>query len=163
MSASAAHKILEILAILGLLLSFVLIWIMWSGLPEEIPRHYNSFGEVDGWGHKAVIFTLPGVSVFVYAFLSLIGRLPRVMNISHREIEEKREDALNIIRKLLVWLKVEIIWFFFYIEWRTIEIAGGKAESLGGLFMPLFVGVIAATVFIFMARLYRLRHPIASH
>ena len=54
-----------------------LAWIAWligiyPELPERIPIHFNAAGEVDGWGKKGMIWTLPLIGLFTAAFTATI-------------------------------------------------------------------------------------------
>lgn len=40
-------NVLDMVAVLFLIVSFVNIILHWSSLPEQVPSHYNFWGEVD--------------------------------------------------------------------------------------------------------------------
>lgn len=50
-----------ILTSIIILLPIVIGMILWNKLPDKLPTHWNSAGEIDGWSSKAfAVFGLPG-------------------------------------------------------------------------------------------------------
>lgn len=65
------------LPIIGIILiPFVYLATIWNSLPERVPIHWNSKGEIDNWGNKlaliALLFMLP---VLTYVILSVITKI----------------------------------------------------------------------------------------
>jgi len=65
------------LPIIGIvLIPFVYLATIWNSLPERVPIHWNSKGEIDNWGNKlaliALLFMLP---VLTYVILSVITKI----------------------------------------------------------------------------------------
>lgn len=64
-----------------LLLSWLLVlaafaataW-FYPGLPERIPMHWNAAGEIDGYGERATIFTMPAAMAAILALLTVLPR-----------------------------------------------------------------------------------------
>ncbi len=46
-----------------------------ASLPAEIPMHFNGKGEADDWGSKAVLFVVPGICIFLFFMMNIIGTL----------------------------------------------------------------------------------------
>lgn len=49
--------------------------IVYPGLPERIPIHWNIRGEVDGWGPRITIFLGPGLVLFAWMLLHGLPKL----------------------------------------------------------------------------------------
>ena len=58
------------------LIPFIYLGTVWNSLPEIVPIHWNSKGEIDGWGNKftliGMLFILP---VFTYLIMSVISKI----------------------------------------------------------------------------------------
>ena len=55
--------------ILGMILGLLLFW---SQIPDQVPGHYNSAGEIDRWGDKWELLLLPSCGVFLYCIISAV-------------------------------------------------------------------------------------------
>jgi uncharacterized membrane protein len=66
----------EILPIAIIILTFVLGFVLYSSLPEQVPSHWNAQGEVDGWSGKtfAVVF-YPALTLFIYLLMSFLPKI----------------------------------------------------------------------------------------
>jgi uncharacterized membrane protein len=108
-------KIFELLAP-GMLFSIWAVTIVsYPNLPETIPMHYNAAGEVDGYGEKHNIWTLPIVSTGLFLLLTLLIKfLPNFPSIRNTSSVKQNLNVvrwmryLNVIIFLLILLK--IIW-----------------------------------------------------
>lgn len=129
---------LELAAVVGILLSFVLVIKSWRDLPSEIPIHFGFSGEPDGWGPKSFAVILPVVNLIMWAGFTLLNRIPGT-------------PVDPVMNWVLLVSKVDIIWMFTYITWKMIQTALKQAEGLGKLFLPvslLPLGLIVAGLFI---------------
>ena len=61
-----------------------------------------------------------------------------------RKVNAERQYGL--CRRLLSALKTEIVWYFAYIEWRTVRTALGKTDGLGKMALPVFLLLLFATL-----------------
>lgn len=71
------------LPIIGIvLLPFIYLAFIWKSLPDIVPMHWNSKGEIDDWGSKysllVMLFLLP---VLTYAILLLVPKIDPKMKI----------------------------------------------------------------------------------
>ena len=67
-----------------LLVPFIVSFILWDQIPEEVPTHFNISGEADDWGPKwinAIMLPLIGVGVYVLLLvLPLIDPKKKISN-----------------------------------------------------------------------------------
>ena len=49
----------EIPVLLVVILPFLYLGFIWSSLPERVPIHWNSEGQINGWGSKSTLLLLP--------------------------------------------------------------------------------------------------------
>ena len=65
------------LPIIGIvLLPFVYLAFIWNSLPEKVPTHWNKMGEIDHWGDKSFLISVPFMlPVFIYVLLLVIPKI----------------------------------------------------------------------------------------
>jgi uncharacterized membrane protein len=147
---SSTEVILEFASLLGIIFIIYLLWRYWGALPARIPTHYNFSGQPDGWGGKGTLLILPGVTFFIFIMLTVLERFPRIYNYPVVITPTNAARQYVLARMLLSWLKFEIVWFFAYIEWKTIQVGLGQAGGFGPAIVLFFVGAtIASTVIYF--------------
>lgn len=140
------EKIFEILSIIGVILNLILPIAMWDTLPERIPTHFGASGIPDSWGGKGSLAFLPIGVILMYMLLSVVSRYPHTFNYPWRITEENAKVQYLNARKLIVFLKTEIIWSFTYIQWMTIQVALGKSSGLGNMFLCICLLIIFGTI-----------------
>jgi len=73
-----------IVTTLVLLLPMLAGLLLWDRLPERLPIHFNSAGEADGWGGRAMaVFGLPAILIAIHWGCSLVSLLtdPKAENL----------------------------------------------------------------------------------
>lgn len=114
-----------------------------TSLPAEIPMHFNAAGEADGWGNKAVLFFVPGVCVFLFFMMNIIGTLkPSTYNFPVTLTKENARGQVELAREMMQGLNIAIFIMLFYILWRMVAIAKGASGGLGTGFMVFFLALI---------------------
>ncbi|BBI31043.1 DUF1648 domain-containing protein [Cohnella abietis] len=126
-----------------------------SSLPAEIPIHFNGKGEPDGWGGKRMLFLLPAISVALYYVLSALSRSPHVFNYAVPITEANAATQYLLARKMIVWLKLELIIIFGYIEWATVQSAYNHENGLGIWMLPVVLVVVFGTLGFYLSRSYK--------
>ena len=64
--------ILNILCWIILASTMLFLIITWSKIPDTIPMHYDSAGNIDRFGSKLEILVLPIIILIVYTFITII-------------------------------------------------------------------------------------------
>ena len=148
-------RLLEAMALSGLM--FFLGYAIYSfpHLPETIPTHFNGSGQADESGGKAEFLILPGVAVFVYILLTLINLIPHRFNFTVKITKENAMRQYIMATRMVRTLKTALILGFFYLSHATIQVAKGAASGLGIWFVPVFLGIILGPLIIYfiMAKL----------
>lgn len=139
---------LEIIAIAitiaGLLFTFLPLAILWSGIPNTIPTHFNIYGQPNAYGSKATLLIYPGVALGITVLFQVLCRYPWMFNYPVRITHENALRQYKRGRLLLRWVNV-MVWLFGAIQWRAIEVARGAATTLGSAF-SLSVFVVVAII-----------------
>ena len=148
---------LTVLSVLGLLFGFYLLLRFLPMLPDRIPIHYNFTGQIDGWGSKNSLIILPGIAFVIFVVFTILERFPQIYNFPFPITERNVRTQYVLSRGLIGWLKFEIVLFFIYIEWKTIQAALGIIKGLGPEFVIIFIGTIMATITIYFIKMYKAR------
>lgn len=146
------EKVLFTMSILGLIAMFIYVMLIWSELPETIPRHFNFKGEPDGFGGKGFILVLPFTALGIFILTTLLSQIPDAFNYPYNVTEEQKQRLYIHWRICLSWLQTQMIYFFLYGVWRTAQVAFGKADGLGIYALSLFLVVVLGTTIYFAVR-----------
>lgn len=154
---SNCEKVIEVLSAIGVLLIFLIVITSWESVPGRIPTHFGSSGLPDAWGGKGSLVFLPIVVLVLYLLLSIVSKYPHTFNYPLKITEENARVQYQNARHLMAFLKTEITWSFTYIQWKTIQVAFGKAEGLGNIYLPILLIVIFGTigVYLYKAKQYK--------
>ncbi len=139
------------LSIICMLSSFIFALVIYPDLPNTIPIHFNSQGEVDGWGNKATIFLMPAIALLLFVPLYFLSKAPHVFNYPMTITEENAKRIYPVSRLFMTILNFECVLIFTYL---SFDIVG---QSLGIWLLILVFTVPLLTIFIFVLVLVRLK------
>lgn len=115
---------------------------VWKSLPEIVPIHWNSKGEIDGWGNKltliAMLFMLP---VLTYIVLSVITK-----------IDPKKR--ISMMGGKLYQLKFVLVLFMSLLA--LFIIYSTKSQTISS---PSFVFVLAGALFMILGNYFKVIRP----
>jgi uncharacterized membrane protein len=134
-------KILEVIALIGIILIWAICIYHYSSLPETIPRHFNSAGEPDGFGNRNFIWTLPIITTVLYIGLTLIARVPHSFNYLVKITPENAPVQYRKAIQLLRILKVVITIGLSYMVYESIQVALGNAQTVGASLIVFLVAI----------------------
>jgi uncharacterized membrane protein len=154
---SSFEKTLEVLAIIGLVLSCVILLLNWSNLPARFPNHFGSSGEPNSWGGKSILIIYMIIAVSLFTGLTLAGFFPHKGNHVWPITEENAAAQYQITRSCLSCLKAQSMWLFVFVEWRTIQIAREGTGGLGIHTLPTLLLMTFGTVAFYLWKGYRNR------
>lgn len=136
----------------------VAIWVFtlfnYSKLPEQIPVHYNVIGEVDSFGGKEHILTLPLVATILFTGLTILNKYPHTFNYPTTITSENAYFQYKKATQLIRFLKLVLAIIFGLIAFETIQNTENDTKNLGIwtlpttlalLFLPIFYYLIKAT------------------
>lgn len=138
---SPLQTILDIVAIAGIVVSFILVIYNWRTLPEKIPVHFNFSGRVTSYGSKNTFWILSFSSVFSYFLLKIISRYPHTFNYPFPITAENAPAQYRIVLTMMYWLRAEMIWLFTLIQWQVIVAATSPSDPLNSVPWILLPGI----------------------
>jgi uncharacterized membrane protein len=129
-------NLIELIGYLILVAFWIIIILSYNNLPEQIPIHFNGFGEVDNYSKKTSIFLLPIIGTFLFIILTLVSKNPESFNYHVEITEENAESQYRNSIKMMRIMKIIVIVLFFLIDFKTIKTSMVKSEGLGIWFLP---------------------------
>lgn len=145
----------EIIAVVGLLMGLLNLFLDFAKLPESIPTHFNFKGDVDSWGGRDSLWLLAGFLVVIYISMSLVARIPHLYNYPCKITDDNAERQYRLGRQFITLLKAEIVWLFTAIIRSTIDVAMGQSTGLQPTLMFLFLALILASTIGYFILSYR--------
>lgn len=137
--------------------NFSLLLILWNDLPERVPIHFGITGVADRWGSKQHLILLPLIALGIYIVLTIALRLGNPGNSLIAITPENAERQKVLMTRMIAWIQAETLWLFTLVEWQSIRVAMGRANGLGGQFLPIVLVVIFGTIGYYIWRSYQLR------
>lgn len=126
--------LMDTLAIVFLIIGWWVALGAYPRLPEKIPVHFGISGEPDNWGGRWMIFLMPVIATLIVAVNWFI--------FTRLKGSPKMPVAMEFPLHLLL---LELPVLFTYITWRMTEVAFGRAQGLGVLFLPVILLVTMGT------------------
>jgi len=80
-----------------IVMNFIIIGIFYTDLPDSIPAHFNYKGEVDGYGDKGSIWTLPIIMALTYTLLVLIIKKVKPWNMNY-PVKVTKHNATGVYK-----------------------------------------------------------------
>ena len=148
-------KILEIISCVVLVMTWILVVVYYTKLPDIIPIHYNASGKVDGFGAKTNILTPPIIATIIYIGLTILNRFPYVFNYPKKITEENAVYQYTNATRMVRCLKFGIIVLFAMIVLETILIANTRAVGFGIWFLPLTLVFVLIPLIYYLVKAFR--------
>ncbi len=143
----------ELLALLGIISSVCLYLFSIGSLPAKIPTHFGFSGKPDDWGSKYNIIVPLIVSIFLYILLTLSWLFTANYKYPVKSNMIPKEIQAEFAQKLILVLKTELMWIFFFMLYKTIQVSFSKSEGLGTGFIFVFLITIFGTIGFFIFKM----------
>ena len=108
-------KILNNLCLIFLIGISIFILGIWCEIPDKVPMHYDSVGNVTRWGSKLQLIILPIIAWIMYAFCTLIERIPDEWNTLVKVTEKNKEQVYLTLLHFISTIKFIFVCSFSYI------------------------------------------------
>ena len=152
---SSFEKTLEVLAFIGLILGFLVLLVHWSDIPIlDFPNHFGISGEPNNWGGKSILTVYMVMTASLFSVFTFLGLFPHKCNFAWPITETNASSQYQIARSMLTCLKAQSVWFFVFVEWKTIQIAREGTGGLGVYSLPIFLFFTLGTVGFFLLKGY---------
>lgn len=111
--------------------SVLLLVVVWSHLPDQVPAHFNFKGEVDRYGSKYELIILPVIGLFTMLLLLTFEKHPEMHNYPKRFNESNAAQFYLHSRKMLNQLKNITLILFAILPFESVSMALGWTEGMG--------------------------------
>jgi uncharacterized membrane protein len=145
----------ELIALAGLVFSVAVVADFYSRLPERIATHFNGAGMANGLGARSTLWVLVGIAVLLYATLSALNFLPRVVNLKRQLAPERDRAVLAKSMEMVGWIKAETCWMFAYLCLAMVRNGMGLQVGLGWGFLPVTMVVVLGTCGFYLVEIFR--------
>ncbi|MCF8293035.1 MAG: DUF1648 domain-containing protein [Chitinophagaceae bacterium] len=150
-------KAIEVVGFIVLIAMWVWTILNFSRLPETIPIHYDSSGQVNNYGNKGMIFMLPIIATILFVSMKILNNFPQIhkypVNITILNAKEQYTNSTRMVR----FINVAMVIVFSAITFQTIQTSIGKTDGLGTLFLPLVSGLIFIPLLFFTFKSFRIK------
>jgi len=140
-------RVLEILIAIGMVAVWLLAALRYGNLPERIPSHFDSSGEITGWSSKSSIFLLPAIGTIVILLVYYIKRNPHWHNYPVKITTANAQKLYAASVNMLSWISLLCMLLFGFIEIIILEAASSK--MIPWYFNGIWILVAALVIFPF--------------
>ena len=145
----------ELIAVAGLVFAGLVVADFYSRLPEQIATHFNAAGNANGLGARSTLWVLVGIAVLLYATLSALNFLPRVVNLKRQLTPARDRAVLTTSMAMVGWIKAETCWMFAYLCLAMVRNGMGLQVGLGWWFLPVTMVVVLGTCGFYLVEIFR--------
>lgn len=121
-------------------ITLIVTGVMYPDLTDQVPRHWDVYGNVDGYMAKQWLFALALLPAGIYYLFPIIRKVdPKSQNY------ERHEEVYSLFRLILSLM-------MFGVYYLSLFAATGKDVNIG-LFMPILVGIIFVIIGNYMGKI----------
>lgn len=148
-------RIFEIATLIILLMTWILIVVSYTKLPDIVPTHFNALGEVDDFGGKRSILTLPVIATVMYIGLIVLNQFPHIFNYPKNITEENAFIQYVYATRLVRYLNFIVVLIFGYFTLETIRNANGNMDGLGIWSLPLILALVFFPMVFYLVKAFK--------
>lgn len=148
--------------------SKIFLVIMWGltayaflKLPAIIPTHFNSAGQVDGYGGKLILLIVPTLATLLYFGLTKLNNYPHLFNYMTEITEDNAKRQYTTVTTLTRFMKLAILLLFSLLILFTYFTAIGVTSGLGWWFLPVTMGLLLIPLAISLLKLLKENKKVA--
>ena len=147
--------LIEIVGAIGMVGLILFPVYFFNDLPSQIPKHFNALGQVDSYGPRVIIWLLPVIGLLLYAALTLLNKFPFAFNYPTKVTDDNAERLYTLGTRTIRLLKTIVVLSFFFLNFKTIEIALNKSTEIGKFYLPVFLAVLTISIGTMMYKMTR--------
>ena len=152
MNKKILYRIINILCLVIMVGSLVWLIVYWKHIPDEIPTHFNVYGDADDFGSKKEIIILPIFAWMTFGMISLIECFPGAWNTGVKVTPENSARVYGILKGMIVILKL-----FVVLTFTLLMVFSAISKGLPIWLLPVELVGIFGTIIVSLIRLYKVR------
>ena len=145
-------KTLNILCLLFLIGISLFLIVSWSKIPDKVPMHYDSTGNITRWGSKLELIILLIIIWAIYAFCTGVERIPDAWNTLVKVTEKNKEQVYLTMLHLISTIKFTLVCSFSYIILQSALV-----WKLSDWFLPIELFIIFGSTIYWIYRLFKIK------
>jgi uncharacterized membrane protein len=130
-----------------------------SRLPAKIPTHFDLAGNPNAWGSPSMLWLLPVMAVVIYGLITLVSFFPSAFNYPVPVTPENRPRLQALSLQMVAWLKVELAFFFAFLQWFILAAVRSGHGHLSVWIVPLFLVLVFGTCIGYIVAMVRAAPP----
>jgi uncharacterized membrane protein len=154
-------KVLEI----GGLILLVIMWgftiVNYLKSPETVPIHYDSSGNINGYGDKAIPLFLALIPTFLYWGLTQLNKYPHIFNYLSEITEDNAESQYTGATRMIRLLKVGLVFMFTIETISTFFRIIGISKGLGVWYLPLTILLLILPIILAIIQPFKKKKNVA--
>lgn len=144
--------LLESSAIVLIIISFLVVFVSYSRLPDQIYISFGLNGLPDKVGHKSNLYFLPFIATFLYLLLSSLQKNPDMLLLQNTVVDQKRELSIRLAIKLLTICKLIVSAGTLIIVYRSIWLPRGYEPFSPNLFSIIVFSILSLPIVLLIVR-----------
>ncbi len=150
--------LIEIVAFVILVFHWIFVWVNYSKLPQIIPSHIDSNGNIDGMGAKSILFYVPIIGLLLLIAMTYTSKKPHNFNFPYPITEENASRQYRNSLMMTRVMKCLIQLLFLAITANIVQTASSLDLKFVGLWMfPVGIALLFVTMFFFVFRGFKLK------
>lgn len=125
-----------------LALSFIYTLLNYTALPDQIPVHFNSLGEITRYDDKDMIWIFYFLGFPIIYGIFYFNKFPHIFNypqkITSKNAKKMYSDATRVMR----FLNISIALLFAIISFEIIQVSINKAHTIRPLANYLVISIV---------------------
>jgi len=159
MEKSMSEKMIEVLALAGVVLLWAYPMRHFGMLPDTIPVHFNGTGEADGYGPKGLIFLLPAFGTLLIPGFLILSRFPHKLNYPVKITEENAGRQYALAARLVRYMALSIATIFNLITVRIVHSALTGSAKPDPWFLPMILVLVFGPLIFFIFKMFKNSSP----
>ena len=137
----------------AVILSFAVVAMYWTALPDTIPTHYDLNGVADDYGSKWLLWLLPVINLFLFVVIEKsVQPSWQRFNVPLVEVTEQnaaRQQRINVTLAAQVRVVSTVMLAYLSYTFATVAATRRDTLSVGALFgmLALLVAIIGYHVY----------------
>lgn len=153
------ERVLDIVSLLAVVLSWLLPLVNFSSLPAEVPTHFGVNGEPDAYGGRLSVFQLAAVASAAWVLVLLTRRRGSFTRLPVALTEENHLWVGTLTRQFLTAVGTAVVIMFAGLQLQTLRVAMGTARGAGPVFGVVMIAVVLALGVAYMVAANRAPPP----
>lgn len=154
-------KVLEI----GGLILLVIMWgftiVNYFKSPETVPIHYDSSGNINGYGSKSTLLFLALIPTILFWGLTQLNKYPHVFNYITKITVDNAESQYTSATRMIRILKVSFVLMFTIETLSAFFTIIGITKGLGVWFLPLTIILLVLPIIFAIIQPFKKKNSVA--